>query len=741
MTSTRGNNVPRPSQQSKRGKSVTISRCTAAFPLRTLRSSTRSQDTLSESLHPSDPSSSATKEQEGLDDDEERTQYVPERGDLRSPRRAVSSSSVDKEREDLDDDEELSQYVPSTRSPDPVQPVQVSPPPALTDLGGTMNKEVESYGSDAAAVVSKKKRCDPTAENSSAVRDIRHRDTDTSNVREQRMCGMNKPSDGSNCDTDTGIVSSQFTGEQRMSRIEERMDLTSREVSGLRASVDKMISLLEGGAHSHAVRRQENIPGRGKKRRYSEPLVGSSSEGDTSVKKEFFALMNNHLPGLRNVFSKHFVSACVATSIMAAVDADFSGSIPPPLDIEMLFGYVLFALKDGRKSAFLGGHGPKASRFRRQVMIRCLQGARVDLCGRFLPSGSDPAAAAERGDEREVLPNWLNRTVGGSDYIQKSHVVEAQKKEEGVANGKRTYDYRLSVVKSGDPGRDDICIFAMQELYGVLQDVLSDSRRLVIEGFFDNGGYLFVDWRKIIGFDLKDSEVHLSWKGELTNTAILELSEAPVSLTLSTSDVDRTKKNKETFLRWARTREEFILIARHDVLVRRTARTECIRRHRGTERKEWTYALSLMDMALHVLKGLCGFGRSTDVYEVLAYHRRSVFVVSFIAVALRVVLDNRPDRCIHGSEGGSSGQQKTLTEEERKALDSVFNFLCPTDNAVQRSIFKLVCSVSEHRFTAEHIGGASLDVDRECQGNGKGQKNVGAVTMNEDSIDGLDDCM
>jgi len=263
-------------------------------------------------------------------------------------------------------------------------------------------------------------------------------------------------------------------------------------------------------------------------------------------------------------------------------------------------------------------------------MLTSLHHARKDTFGLFKDSSGDEIAAAEEEVEKPARPQWLGNLPGKDiPYVAKEHVCAAQNRYEKVALDRAAYQRRLKVVAGCRPTRNDDGVFAMTHLYTMITRLFNSSRKMAPAEFCQVFGYLFIDWKNAKGCKVPSQTVHLSWYSDCDSAEQISLSEVPKAVAVTTENSADIKKNENIYKDFARSRSELLLNVEHDVLVRMNGkeRGRGTRSRAGEEVRVWRRVLNVMDAAAYLVRSVCGFERGLRIFEILAYHKRSIAAI------------------------------------------------------------------------------------------------------------------
>lgn len=157
--------------------------------------------------------------------------------------------------------------------------------------------------------------------------------------------------------------------------------------------------------------------------------------------------------------------------------------------------------------------GKKFSEYREGIVLTALNAAKQNKFGTFRDSDDDDHRdSKEQSDikaRKARIPKWLRGEVLNSE-----HITLARLRSEETADNAKTLDNNGQSVSKIDKfvGNTDgeIAMFAANQLYKRFTNKLTSARMMSKTGFFDELGYLFVNW-KSSGCKADQSTVKIRW--------------------------------------------------------------------------------------------------------------------------------------------------------------------------------------------------------------------------------------
>jgi len=432
-----------------------------------------------------------------------------------------------------------------------------------------------------------------------------------------------------------------------------------------------------------------------------------------TLKREWEILMEDHLPHFDIAFARPLIARCLFNTSCSLLLSAWSDRAPTAHGIlEALDAMYFSIMPNEKKDEWATSFGRRASTFRTRVMICMLMNLRMDTF-RIFRHKSDTK------DQRPQKPFWLEAPKDDKPgYIGRRDIISAVQSWEKRGGGFGNYGARLKQIRKGKFDRADDALFAMRTLYSTITKHLNESRKAGSAEFYDVVGYLFADWSTFRNCPVKDCDLSLTWAADAADSVVVNINDIPDCHMHTAGMDDRTEKNEILYNTFLDSHPELILIVEHDVMVRVGARSSCSRRHPGEEKKRWKRGIHLMDAAAYFMKSFCLYDKSEAIAELLSYHRRSIAVLYVFATVLREVLDTRVGRTINRkgnlaavtqSDDIRSSQEpaavkKEMSDDLRKRLDEIFDFLMPCEGTVIRNANHILCSFPEETFNEEHLG-------------------------------------
>ena len=501
--------------------------------------------------------------------------------------------------------------------------------------------------------------------------------------------------------------------EKKLASMESTMDENMRTVMSMLQDIQEKMGTA--------------TPGKIEDKNGADTAEASRSGGETGPgrpKRQFEQIMAERVPLLAVTFGQSPLSRCVLHSFVTLVLEHVFTSHLSPAGFKEVLSIVFFALKKtDRKERYERGHGPKASKFRRRIMLTALHHARSDTFGLFQSEPREDAAAAEETAEKPTRPQWLGN-LSGKDipYVAKEHVIAAQNKFEKVAINREAYYRRLRIIGGSRPTRSDDGLFAMNYLYARITHLFNGSRKMAPAEFCQIFGYLFIDWKKAKGCTVPSQNVLLSWYSDYDSAECIALSDVPDAVVITAGNSAEIKRNEKIYKDFARSRSELLLNVEHDVLVRIKGKEGSARSRSGEEVRAWRRVLNVMDAAAYLVRSICGFERGLSVFDILAFHKRSIAAIYSVALVLRKVIETcserpisnpgRADLDLTGTEhdaGTSAGE----SEGDRETLKDIFRMLVPSPALLDRAIWRATCAIPEEVYSAEHLDETANDAAAE----------------------------
>lgn len=472
-------------------------------------------------------------------------------------------------------------------------------------------------------------------------------------------------------------------------------------------------------------------------------------------KHEYVTLLSSHVPHLDQVFDVPFMARSTGIAFMKHVQkAVKKNFVHPQRFHDLMRDYVFTKKRHERKTVWRSHEGKSASSLKRRIMLCALVMARKDIFRRFRNTVAVEYAKEDKEEALQPLPSWLTATKNGKPSIDVSHIHKAVNHNESTVDSKADFARRDSIAKSGSPSRHDVGMFAMDILYHRLVQMFTIARKAVKEEFFNMVGYLFVDWTKYGGCPVHDSEVRLCWAAPLGASHLEAMNDGDTNDLLTVKycvdDENRPEKNARKYIDFVRDREDVILLANHDILMRKDLKKNAVRRRLGNTRVQWCRAINLMDVLLSIFHVGTGMTREDDQYELLSSREDSISLLYTLARTLRVILTNTATRDVDepcqegdtsaggdaedsvnpaGSNGSTGGEKVNGLEAEKSpATESAgaaedmeaeegtptgphietvakrfLDLLMPIDRSTEHKLTQVTCTVEESTYWAEHI--------------------------------------
>lgn len=263
----------------------------------------------------------------------------------------------------------------------------------------------------------------------------------------------------------------------------------------------------------------------------------------------------------------------------------------------------------------------------------------------------------------------------------------------------------------------------MTQLHSFFTKMFNLSRKHATVEIFQVIVYIFVPWAELKPMEVESESVEMTWMsstGDLATAA-----DIPVDVSFAQRDGMMGQKNEDAYKRYASERSNVMMIVEHDVLVRRGGSTNELRNNVGDEVRTWRWAVSPRDVAAYFHRAICGFERTTRVYDILARHLRSMYALYLVSKKLRVLLSNREGIVVNkpGTEDEKSTQEnhgtRSLSRDEMVISDMIFEMLTPSGGRQGRPLVRATYSVPEEIYNERHLPeelpvSECEDVHRDC---------------------------
>ena len=254
-----------------------------------------------------------------------------------------------------------------------------------------------------------------------------------------------------------------------------------------------------------------------------------------------------------------------------------------------------------------------------------------------------------KGDEKTEIPKWLTEKVklrndrgDVQDYLIGGHVTKFDDILETLQPPRKDYNRRAKVSRRRYPLRNDVALYVFATLYSNLKRMYSATRRAARLKFFNNIGYLFIDWIEYSECTVADSAVHLRWVvpvGPDLNYMVMENAIPKTSDFVAaenkarrrkaktecndpweTNSVDHdgmeedvskdkkpSKSNMQHYIEFGRSVDDVTLLVEHYVIIRKGKKKGVKRRRDGSNRRKFRRAINLMEVILELLEIVSGF--------------------------------------------------------------------------------------------------------------------------------------
>lgn len=514
---------------------------------------------------------------------------------------------------------------------------------------------------------------------------------------------------------------------QHLTRTTARMDGLDRDMSFMRKDVSEMKAEVAEVKNSMTVVAQlldvmngkmTALMDNGGGNSSASRATGSNNENSVKPMVKYEQIMTRRVPNREIAFDSNVLPPCTVSSLFAEIADRCAAKVLDPTGLLHFLEAMFFSLKrTDRKDLYKSKTGKEASALRHRILQNLLKQGRLDTFRRFRTSStceqdvksqrSGVTAAADAG--RLPKPHWLSHSAqGGTNYITQEHLRLAQELQESSSADKSSYTRRLQIACGEPPIRKDDAEFAMSYLYTRLLTTLNRSRRNGPLEFFQQVGYLFMDWSLYKNCRVSSDDLKVSWVVDFEKARPCDLSDIPRAIIVSAGDENALEKNAKMYEKFVEDREEMQILVQHDVLVRLKGRKEDFRNHIGVETRQWTRIVSLIDVAAHFLRSSCSFGRSGRFYDILTYNSTSIVALYNIAWVFRKVLASRRNPSVMPPSSSSASVHVTSEDgndanDESSELDSVFALLTPSESMVSRALVRVTCAVPEETYHATHI--------------------------------------
>lgn len=208
---------------------------------------------------------------------------------------------------------------------------------------------------------------------------------------------------------------------------------------------------------------------------------------------------------------------------------------------------ILFAVnlkKKESRSMYKTALGQRFSEFRESIVLSALHAAKNNKFNIFRSSedvtNHDVDVEVDMKSRKARMPKWLQK-----DFINGEHISYARMRSEETAENGKALDGKSTLKDERFvDGRDrDIALFAATKIYQRFTQKLTTARMMAKAGFFDEVGYLFVDW-KSFGCKADQSTLSIRWSSEVPKE-IPDIQTVPNAIPRYTSKKDEDTDEAE----------------------------------------------------------------------------------------------------------------------------------------------------------------------------------------------------
>ena len=190
--------------------------------------------------------------------------------------------------------------------------------------------------------------------------------------------------------------------------------------------------------------------------------------------------------------------------------------------------------------------GKKFSEYREGIVLTALTAAKQNKFNLFRSSEDDNDSGDNNGGDiksRKVnIPKWLR-----TDFVTSEHITVARVRTEETADGKGSDNKSQSSTRVdtfiGDPD-GELAVYVASMMYKRFTQRLNSARLMGKAGFFDELGYLFVDWKR---FRCKadQSTLKIRWLDEKASSKFPDINSIPDTIPKYTSKQSSSGDEKE----------------------------------------------------------------------------------------------------------------------------------------------------------------------------------------------------
>ena len=356
------------------------------------------------------------------------------------------------------------------------------------------------------------------------------------------------------------------------------------------------------------------------------PSASGKKKG-RKVKVLYDEAMLKILPELKERFNTYTVQSAIMSSVVAVC----CSVIEDGWDISKLVTIVdgLFCCGRNRPVKTSSTRSVDCERMLLDLHEKCLKNSLIHslkgFAGRRIGQGVSP-------------PQWLSTMM--IDPVLISDICNP------TDNGNRktrmdTHRRKLSIVNGkGEISKTEESRYVLEYVHPIINVVLNAGRKSVRRSFTKAIGYLFVEWHSH-GARSVSQDVRTMWIKPFSTGRLLRLSDVPDNATIKSS-TDADQQNYVMYEKLVKEQEEMQVIVQHDVNVVEG---------RASSKQPLKRMVSMIDVALGMLKALCGFRKTFGNTDVLKYHSQSLRTVYVLAIALRSIVGSRTGESLRDPSG------------------------------------------------------------------------------------------
>lgn len=459
------------------------------------------------------------------------------------------------------------------------------------------------------------------------------------------------------------------------------------EMSSLRAQVDKVV--------------MQNI-------------VIPQRKGDGSNESHEEVLWRQ-LPHFKHIFCDATMRPVLAAAMMKFLDERITGVIGNEEDVAEGLSAMFFSiLPSDQKDSMTKGGGPAASKLRKLVVMSSLyhaqkdtfkifkgplavsSGHRRDMVAQSQPTSDhtdNTASSHVRIAHMSSLciekPTWLSpQFIVKEDIESARQRIECTRKGAISTSGRKGKKFK---VGEGPTGRD-IAVFACQQIYRTVTKALHDSRERAKTVFFEEIGFILVDWKEV-NAKVDQLSLKVNW-----STESAELEDRTPNIPQSVVDAERDNnadmKNNSAYKSVLNKTEYMSVFVEYDVLVRTTEKLGNGRQRDGSEMMRLRRSIHLVEIARRMMCAYVGLPNATEVHSLIRFHKHSLRCIVCVARLLKRLIKEKLD----------SAQLMTFTKSSvRRGTNFDLISLMPARSTAQRIIIKVVSGISMEMYDSMHM--------------------------------------